>query len=396
MEDERAGGLRLGDPGDRRARVVAAGRIVGPGEHDGHGCIRSLRRPSVAFPPAGRSERLEQVALEPGHEHLRLGIAEPRVELEHARAVVGEHQPREQAADERRAAPGELVDHRLVDLLDERVRVGEPAHGRVRAHAAGVRPEIAVARALEVLRRTERERARAVAERKQRDLAALEQLLDHERAAESRCLPQAVVELLARAADEHPFAGGEPVGLDDAGRPRDRERRRCGDAGRAHHLLREALRAFDPRRFRAGAEDGHARVAQLVGDARDERPLGPDHDEIGGERAREVEQAVAVLRADRVAVSERRDPGVAGRRVQLGERRALRDPPRERVLTRPSRRGALSRAESTPGFGRVRVRDEVGVEEPGTRQVRGGRRSSATSKNACATIPRTHSSSSTS
>ena len=82
-------------------------------------------------------------------------------------------------------------------------------------------------------------------------------------------------------ADEDALAGREPVGLDDAGHPRDRHRLRDRHAGGAHHVLREALRALDLRRRGARAEDRDPAAAELVGDARDERRLGPDHDEVG-------------------------------------------------------------------------------------------------------------------
>ena len=66
-------------------------------------------------------------------------------------------------------------------------------------------------------------------------------------------------------------------------------------------------------------------MPEPVGDARDERRLRPDHDEVGRDRPRQVEQAVAVVGTHRMAVAERRDPGIAGRRVERGERRALRE-----------------------------------------------------------------------
>ena len=128
-------------PSIARALVVAARRVVGAGEHDRHRRVLGLAD-RVAVDSAGgrcRASAASQVALEPRHQHLRLGIAEARVELEHARPVGGEHQPGEQAADERGAAPRELVEHRLVDAVHELGGVREPRHRRVRAHAAGVR-----------------------------------------------------------------------------------------------------------------------------------------------------------------------------------------------------------------------------------------------------------------
>ena len=64
----------------------------------------------------------------------------------------------------------------------------------------------------------------------------------------------------------------------------------------------------------------------------DERAFGADHDEVGVERHGQAEQAVGVVGAHRVAASERRDPGVARRGVELGQGGALLEAPRERVL----------------------------------------------------------------
>src|SRR5439155_26258325 len=107
-----------------------------------------------------------------------------RVELEDSRAVVGEHQAREETADERRPAAREFVDDGLMDARYEVCRRVEPPHRRVGAHPTGVRPEVAVRGALEVLRRAEGDRARSVAEREEGSLPSLEQLLDHDWSAE--------------------------------------------------------------------------------------------------------------------------------------------------------------------------------------------------------------------
>ena len=78
-------------------------------------------------------------------------------------------------------------------------------------------------------------------------------------------------------------------------------------------------------------------MPQLVGDAGDERRLRADDDEVGGKRPRQSQQAVAVVRRDRMARREGGDPGVPGRDVQLGQLGRRREPPGERVLstTRP-------------------------------------------------------------
>ena len=132
-----------------------------------------------------------------------------------------------------------------------------------------------------------------------------------------------------------PLPGREPVGLDHARRPSRRgSDAAVGTPAASQDVLREALRPFDPRRGRARAEDGDPASPQDVGDAGDERRLRPDHDEIGAEREGEREQAVGVVGPDGMALPEPRDPRVAGRGVELAERRALRETPRERVLAR--------------------------------------------------------------
>ena len=172
----------------------------------------------------------------------------------------------------------------------------------------------------------------AVAEGKQGDLLALEQLLDHDRAAERGSSLHARVDLLGGAADEDALARGEAVGLDDTRGGGNRERCRRPDAGRGHHLLGEALRALDAGRLGPGPEDGDAVVAQLVGDAGDERALRPDHDEVGVEGRRKAEEAVTVVGTNRMALAERGDAGVAGGGVEVGQRGARRQAPGERVL----------------------------------------------------------------
>ena len=116
------------------------------------------------------------------------------------------------------------------------------------------------------------------------------------------------------------------------GGARDRERRGRRHAGRAHHVLREALRPFDRRGRSARPEDRDSVLAQRVGEPADERRLGPDDDEVDAELTREREHAFGVLGPYRMAVGVPRDPGIAGRAVELRRVRALREPPRERML----------------------------------------------------------------
>ena len=352
MEDEGARRFDLVDAVDRNAAVVAPRRIVGPGEYHRDRRVVSFPQRLEGATARRRGQPLEEVTLETRQEGLRLRIAEARIELEHPRAVIGQHQAREEAADEGRPSIGELVDDGLVDLGDELVARVEPCHRRVRAHPAGVRAEVAVAGALEVLGGAERHGSCAVADREQRDFASLEQLLDHDCPAERTHLGERLIDRVDVVADEDSLPGGEAVGLHHTRRACGRQRRRRRDPGSLEYLLREALRALDAGSQRAGAEDGDSCVAQFVRDAGHERSLRSDHDEIRRQRDGEVEEAVAIVGANRVAGAEARDAGVAGRRVQLGQARALRQPPSQRMLTRTRADEEHSHlAESTAGFG---------------------------------------------
>ncbi len=217
------------------------------------------------------------------------------------------------------AAGGELGEHGAAGEIDELLDLvgAEAGNRRERAHAAGVRAAVAVVGALEVLRDRERARRDAVAEREHRHLGPLEQLLDDERAGEPVELGEPGRDLGLRRADDDALAGGEPVGLEHARRHRLGERRRGRHARGGHHVLRERLRALDRRGGARRAEHRDPDRAEHVGEARDERHLGADDDEIDLERAGEAEHGLDVVGPHRMAVPERGDAGVAGRGMQL-------------------------------------------------------------------------------
>ena len=124
----------------------------------------------------------------------------------------------------------------------------------------------------------------------------------------------------------------------------------------AHHVLGEALRSLDARGRRARTEHRDADVPELVADARDERRLRADHDQVDVERRRTSSSRPSASSA-RTGWQrpERGDSRVPGRGVQLVELGALsesfhasacsRPPePTTRTLTRPSLCGAAGRA----------------------------------------------------
>jgi hypothetical protein len=149
--------------------------------------MASTRPPFVTSrSPCRAHEQWEEVALDPRQDRLRLWIPEAAVELEHPRAVLGQHQPGVEQTREGRVPPRQLGQHRPVNDLEQLfdLWLGEAGYRRVGAHAARVRAGVTLADSLEVLRWSEGHCVLAIAEREQRDLLTLEQLLDQELAAE--------------------------------------------------------------------------------------------------------------------------------------------------------------------------------------------------------------------
>ena len=135
------------------------------------------------------------------------------------------------------------------------VRRPDSGHRCIRAHPSGIRAFVAVERALEVLGGQERYGAPPVADREERHLGTFEELLDDDVAADPAQRAQRLVDLGLRPADEDPLPGREPVGLDDAGRTRDRQptcgrrlRRRPSPPSRTPSSLRSAPQPRSARR----------------------------------------------------------------------------------------------------------------------------------------------------
>src|SRR6266545_7134449 len=333
MEDERARRLRRFHAVDRRARI-ALFRIAAGGHGDRHRCaLRRCEGHAGQITVRGGRERHQKISFQARKDHLGLGIAEAAVELEHPRAVLGQDHPGVEATCECAATLGELGDHRLDHKVHELVSIRCVGHRRITAHAARVGPRIAVSDPAVVPRLRKRHDSAAVRDGEDRQLWALQELLDHDLVAERRGGAQSRVELVLGLADEDSLPSGKPICLDHTWGPRDRERLRGRNARGAHHLLGEGLRTFDAGGLAAGAEDGDARIAEVVGDSVDERRLRPDDNQVDVELACQPEQPLSILRPDWMAVTDGRNPGIAGRRVELRELRAVAQLPREGVLT---------------------------------------------------------------
>ena len=237
---------------------------------------------------------------------------------------------------------------RLAHQLDDRPvdRVGdlvdalgvEPRHRRVAAHAAGVRALVAVADPLVVLRRREREDVLAVAEREQRELLALQELLEHHLGRPEAPLGEERLDGLARLglrlADDHALA--RPPGRRPSGPPGS-SRRSGGQAPSRGCAPRRATpwprrprpsapwrRPSSPRSARPPrwARRRRRPPPRARRRARHERRLRADDDEVHGLRDCRVDEARDVLCTDVQAASVGGDPGVAGGREELSGARS--------------------------------------------------------------------------
>ena len=166
--------------GDRGARHRST-RVAGCCGHDGDGGLRANdHRELVQLALRGEQGQFGDVGLDEREHGLRLGVAEAHVVLDQARSVGGQHQPGEDHADVRGARRGEVVEDGLDELGDQVVGVVGHRCRRVGAHAAGVRPGVALAETLVVLGEWERDRSYAVAQRQQRALGAGQALFEQE------------------------------------------------------------------------------------------------------------------------------------------------------------------------------------------------------------------------
>ena len=167
-----------------------------------------------------RIDHFDQIGLQQGQDRLRLRIAEAAVVLEQLGSARCEHQPGVQHTHVRTTLRAHRVDRRLQDVDDDLLHQLRRARGGggVRAHAAGVRPGVALADALVVLRGRHGDDRAAIAEGHERHFLAVEAFLDddlavrHERA-------HGVDGGGATLGHDHALTGGETRGLDDDGTP---------------------------------------------------------------------------------------------------------------------------------------------------------------------------------
>ena len=322
---------------------------------------RRPRLPTASWPSqcalGGAGERLEEVALEARQDRLRLRVAETAVELEHARSVLGEHQAGVEEAGERRAALRELCEHGTVDRVDELVdlsprRAAAPASTSPSRRCSG--PVSPSPTRLKSCAGASGAASRPSVSANSETSSPSSSSSITELAAQGSRGAQAGVELLLGPADEDALARREPVGLDDARRPRRLEPGRGRDAGCLHDLLGEALRAFDsrgrprsgrrPRSLRAGACLRARRRAAPRGRRRRGRRRG-----CGTGRGGPPHPPLVPDGTRRGA----RYPGSRARRGATASRGLWASFQASACSRRPSRRRGLSRVESTRRVGAI-------------------------------------------
>ena len=212
-------------------------------------------------------------------------------------------------------------------------------------------PFIAVEDALVILCGDQRQDRLAVAECEEARLFAVQKLLEHDlgtRRRRRRAHHHVVdggIGLGQTRCDHHALAGGEPIGLHDQGcaefareflrrirfvealTARGRDPRRIAD------VFHEGFRAFELRAASAsGPNDGDAGRRQAVDQARDQRRLGPDHDEIDLRSRGRRDDAVEVFAADRDAFGDLGDAPIAGRALETVAERGGGNFPAQRML----------------------------------------------------------------
>ena len=195
-------------------------------------------------------------------------------------------------------------------------------------------------------------------------------------------------------ADRDALARREPVGLDDDPAVRGeahrvgqaRRRVRLGerpapghrDARRLGDLPAERLRALDPGRGGARAEDREPGVRERVGDAGGQRRLRPDDDELGGEPPGDRDDRRTVERIDGLAADPRlrRDPVGSGRDEDLVDARLGGELPGQRVLAAAAADdqdpGRLDQARQRRSCARHRGRWRIGRQARSIVCVRSG------------------------
>ena len=327
----------IAPPVSRRAGIAAAP----PSPRSAPiGRRRRGARSSASRPSAHGEQQLEQVALEPQHQHLAFRIAEAGVIFDQLGPVGGQHQPGIEharigrARGRQRLARSARRSRRSPRASSSGVSTRRRAVG---AHAAGVGAGVAVADALVILRRAERhDRVPSVSTNRLASSpsrnSSITALGRRASANMSRSPPPPRRAVIATVT---PLPAASPSALITTGRPKSRRarparRRAIGDAdiaggrdARARaQVLGEALRPLQLRGRLGRARTPDAVGAQSVGEPVDQRRLRPDHDQAdrSSRGRRRPPRRDRSRRARRSLGMLRRCPGLPGAAYSLSSR----------------------------------------------------------------------------
>ena len=254
-----------------------------------------------------------EIAHDPRHDRFAFGIAEADIIFDQLGAFGRQHQPGVEHAVERHSFRSHCPRRRF-DNLPHRTRFklgGQHGRRRIGTHAAGVRPDIAFADPLVVLRTRQNDRAFAVDEREQARFLTLKEFLDHQRpiARGADC----VLRFDARRRDGDAFTGRKTVRLNDHRNRKviERFQRLAHSIGpdisggrnavSRTQILGEALASFKLGGGRRRPEHRDTSGAARIGNPRDQRRLGADHHQVDRFRLRKRNHGIGIGRVDRKA-----------------------------------------------------------------------------------------------
>ena len=300
-------GGRVGLGGFQSGDDVASSHLVRVSlgrKHDSHSRVLGPSQWRTGEAALGSAEQQPAQRSPEARKHdLSLRIAEPHVELHHSQTPRRQCEPAVQQSHEGCAAPRHLINHGLCDPghhLFLQV-VGNPREGRIGSHTAGVGAGVAVVRALEILRGSQRHNRAPVADAEERDLGAVQVLLDEDCGpALGGSIPVILGEagpdvgkcLVAIGGDDDALSCRQAVILDHVGSTEGVQggfgllnghahpRHRGGYLGNGHDLLGEGLRPLQACRFARRSENRESRLPEVIRDTDDQRSFRTDDDEI--------------------------------------------------------------------------------------------------------------------
>jgi hypothetical protein len=350
----------------RRSRPVAEGRSTRnrptqlhrsriPGARRDHAHARTSLHPDrklLARTCDRPLQQIQQVAVQPHHQRLRLRIAEPRVELQHLRSRGRQHDPTKQHPTERRSFRPHSIHRPLRHILQQpRPRIlRDQRVSRIRPHSTRIGSCIALADALVVLRHAQRHCSPAIAQREVRHLRPFQHLLDHHlpsRDTRHLALQHGrgrIKRLLDRLADHHALSRRQTIRLHHHPAAHPCQRALYLDHAPAHRTsggrnpvplhepLGKRLAGLQHRRRLGRPKHRQPPCLQRIHQAHRQRKLRSNHGHGRHLRLHQPHHLVHIAHIHRHAPCHRSDPTVARRTHHLSHPPRTPQGPAQRML----------------------------------------------------------------